>query len=172
MASSSSHLITFTPRQTVPSTFNVAIQGAGIGLLVSALQNSLQQHNAGAMGVFTRTGGTIGLFAAMGAAFTFVDSSVANYREKDDALNGVVGGCAAGFIAGLRNRSLPTAMGACAIIGTVIGTYDAAGKSLTGTRGPMTREEREESRLSAFKKRSLADSVNTAQLERRGISVD
>lgn len=60
-----------------------------MGTFVSAIQNSLHKHNEGARGVFTRTGGTIGLFTAMGAGFTLVDSSVANFRETDDAWNGV-----------------------------------------------------------------------------------
>jgi len=38
----------------------------------------------------------------MGATFAATESIVANQREKQDALNGVAGGCAAGFLAGLR----------------------------------------------------------------------
>ena len=41
----------------------------------------------------------------MGAAFAFTESVVANNRQKDDALNGVAGGCAAGFLAGIRGAS-------------------------------------------------------------------
>jgi hypothetical protein len=40
--------------------------------------------------------------AAMGATFAATESIVANQREKQDALNGVAGGCAAGFLAGIR----------------------------------------------------------------------
>ena len=80
---------TFLPREPLAATFRVGMQSAGVGLLASALQNSLQRHDKGAMGIFTRTGGTIALFAAMGAAFTYVDSSVANFRETDDAANGI-----------------------------------------------------------------------------------
>lgn len=39
-----------------------AAKGAGAGLLVSAVQNALGTHSRGAMGVITRTGGTVGLF--------------------------------------------------------------------------------------------------------------
>ena len=70
------------------------------GLLVSSIQNSLSKHNAGAMGIFTRTGGTIALFTVMGGVFSFTDSFVANSREKNDSVNGAVGGCAAGLVAG------------------------------------------------------------------------
>jgi hypothetical protein len=40
--------------------------------------------------------------AAMGAAFAFTEATVANQRQKDDAINGLTGGCAAGFLAGIR----------------------------------------------------------------------
>lgn len=33
-----------------------------LGLVVSAMQNTVQKHTEGAKGVFTRTGGTIALF--------------------------------------------------------------------------------------------------------------
>lgn len=38
------------------------LKGAGAGLLVSSVQNALDKHSRGAMGVLTRTGGTVGLF--------------------------------------------------------------------------------------------------------------
>jgi hypothetical protein len=44
--------------------------------------------------------------AAMGATFALTEAVVANQRQKDDALNGVAGGCAAGFLAGIRGSSI------------------------------------------------------------------
>lgn len=85
-------------------TVKTALQGAGVGLLVSAVQNSLDKHNKGAMGVFTRTGGTIGLFAAMAGIFAGGEAISANVRQTDDAWNTAIGGCAAGFVAGLRRE--------------------------------------------------------------------
>lgn len=38
----------------------------------------------------------------MGATFAATESIVANTRHKNDPINGAVGGCAAGFLAGLR----------------------------------------------------------------------
>jgi len=113
---------------------------------VSTVQNALGQHSHGAMGVFTRTGGTIGFFAAMGATFAFTKAFVANERQTDDALNGAVAGCASGFLAGIRSRSLPMAAGGCIFLGATIGVFDYSGK-LAGDPG-MTREER---RLKFFK---------------------
>ena len=53
---------TFQPRATLRYTSAVGIQAAGVGAVVSAVQNALSSHNHGAFGVFTRTGGTIGFF--------------------------------------------------------------------------------------------------------------
>lgn len=39
----------------------------------------------------------------MGATFAFTEGFVANQREKNDALNGAIGGCAAGFLAGIKS---------------------------------------------------------------------
>jgi hypothetical protein len=93
----------------------------------------------------------------MGATFAFTEAFVANERQKDDALNGAAGGCAAGFLAGIKSallvtgmintsnescfieRSLPLAVGSCVILGAVVGGYDYAGQ-LTGD--PVSREER------------------------------
>ena len=53
---------TFQPRATLRYASAVGIQAAGVGALVSAVQNALGSHNYGAAGVLTRTGGTIGFF--------------------------------------------------------------------------------------------------------------
>lgn len=41
----------------------------------------------------------------MGVTFAATESIVANTRQKDDYMNGAAGGCAAGFLAGLRGSS-------------------------------------------------------------------
>jgi len=46
----------------VKEGLQAATIGAGIGLLVSAVQNSIGTHSHGATGVVARTGGTIGVF--------------------------------------------------------------------------------------------------------------
>lgn len=43
----------------------VGLQSAGVGVLVSAVQNALDSHNRGAAGILTRTGGTIGFFSEL-----------------------------------------------------------------------------------------------------------
>lgn len=101
----------------------------------------------------------------MGATFALTESIVANTREKDDALNGAAGACAAGFLAGIRSksrhlcihfcslivrglteRSLPMAIASCAVLGAAMGTFDYGGKSLQGSF-----ETKEEQRKRFFK---------------------
>ncbi|KAJ9100073.1 hypothetical protein QFC19_005753 [Naganishia cerealis] len=109
----------------------------------------------------------------MGFTFAFSQAAVANIREvggtddpvaaqllthsllwqTDDALNSAAGGCAAGLLAGARAGSFPIGLASCAVLGTLLGTFDAAGKSLTGTdRQAIPRPEREQRRLEFFKK--------------------
>lgn len=61
---------TFQPRATLRYTSAVGIQAAGVGALVSAVQNALSSHNYGAAGVLTRTGGTIGFFGTSRPPFS------------------------------------------------------------------------------------------------------
>ncbi|GMK53886.1 hypothetical protein CspeluHIS016_0104720 [Cutaneotrichosporon spelunceum] len=147
----------FHEHPTLKSAIRVTLQSAGAGLVVSAAQNALDTHNHGAAGIFTRTGSTIGLFAAMGFSYAFVTNYVANIRQVDSPLNGAAGGCASGFVAGLSRGSLPVAFGACAGMATLIGTFQAAGNNLTGGRPDETRPEREERRLRFFKRKPLTE---------------
>ncbi|KAI0639492.1 hypothetical protein C8Q77DRAFT_1081586 [Trametes polyzona] len=132
----------YEPKPSLQYASAVGIQAAGVGALVSAVQNALGTHSSGAAGFFTRTGGTIGFFAAMGATFALTESVVANQRQTDDALNGAAGGCAAGFLAGIRARSLPVAVASCAVLGTAIGTLDYNGKNLVPTNTESIEERR------------------------------
>ncbi|GJJ13890.1 hypothetical protein Clacol_008147 [Clathrus columnatus] len=130
----------------------VGAQGAALGTLVASVQNALQQHNRGAFGLLTRSGGTIGFFehkvtslsltkplffcrlsiAAMAGIFAFTDSYVSNLRQTRDPINGAIAGCAAGLLAGARGRSIPKGLASCAAIGAVVGSFDAAGSSFRG----------------------------------------
>lgn len=61
---SATELLTYDPKPSLRYASAVGLQAAGVGALVSAVQNALGSHNKGAAGVFTRSGGTIGLFGA------------------------------------------------------------------------------------------------------------
>lgn len=151
----------YEPKQTIAKTTKWGLQGAAIGLVYSTLQNALGQHSRGAAGIFTRTGGTITFFAAMGATFAFTEAAVANQRHKDDSLNSVAGGCAAGFLAGIRSRSLPAAVAGCAFLGATTGLFDRAGQ-FTGDPGWYDEEGR-----SKFLKKplDLSSSASTSDPE-------
>lgn len=42
--------------------------------------------------------------AATAGMFGFTEAAVANFRAKDDALNGAAGGCAAGLVVGANGE--------------------------------------------------------------------
>ncbi|TFY72870.1 hypothetical protein EVG20_g125 [Dentipellis fragilis] len=132
----------FEEKAPLRAAATVGFQAGIVGAFVSAVQNALGAHSRGAAGFLTRSGGTIGFFAAMGATFAGTEAFVANQRQKDDPLNGVVGGCAAGFLAGIRSRSLPMAVASCAVIGTAVGAFDYGGQTLQGDSAHLTFEER------------------------------
>ncbi|PFH54417.1 hypothetical protein AMATHDRAFT_3 [Amanita thiersii Skay4041] len=167
----------YDPKPTLHYAAKVGLQAGIIGAFVSAIQNALGTHSHGAAGFATRTGGTIGFFAAMGATFAFTESFVANQRQKNDAINGAVGACTAGFLAGLRGighayhfvlpamaelcpaRSIPMAVGSCVIMGAAMGTFDYSGQ-LAGEQG-STREERRKT----FFKQPLKPIVESAEVD-------
>jgi len=154
---------TYQTKATLESAASAGLKGAGVGLLVSTVQNALDTHNRGAAGVITRTGGTIGFFAGMGAVFAFTDAYTANARQVDDPLNGAVGGCAAGFLAGIRARSIPVAVGTCAILGAAVGTLDTAGGKLSGDgRDLDSKETREKRRQAFFKQQTPVQPVTSS----------
>lgn len=59
---SADHDTVFHAKAPLKEGLQAASIGAGVGLLVSAVQNSVGTHSAGATGVFARTGNTIGIF--------------------------------------------------------------------------------------------------------------
>lgn len=56
--------ITYDPKPSLRYASAVALQAAGVGAFVSAVQNALGSHTSGASGFLTRSGGTIGFFGA------------------------------------------------------------------------------------------------------------
>ena len=58
--------VAYEPKSSLQNAAFVGLQSAGVGVLVSAVQNALDTHNRGAAGILTRTGGTIGFFCELG----------------------------------------------------------------------------------------------------------
>ncbi|KAF9976391.1 hypothetical protein BGZ73_008669 [Actinomortierella ambigua] len=118
--------------------------GAGVGLLVSAVQNSIGTHSHGAAGVVARTGGTIGVFAAMAGVFAATDAAVANAREKKDFWNSAAAGCASGLVAGGFQRSGQTMVFGCLSLGAMMAAFDVSGASLKGKYADMSEAKKQE----------------------------
>ncbi|GAA93585.1 uncharacterized protein L969DRAFT_95769 [Mixia osmundae IAM 14324] len=151
---------TFHEQSPFANGVKMGLSSAVVGTMVSAIQNSIGRHSQGAMGVFTRSGTTIGLFGAMGFTFAFMDARLANFREIEDPLNSAFGACAAGFLGGISKGGLASGISGCAVGGALLGTFGYAGSSMVGANlESKTLEEREELRKSFFKKRDLLDSV-------------
>ncbi|KAI9884278.1 MAG: hypothetical protein M1823_003933 [Watsoniomyces obsoletus] len=129
--------VPINPAQYHPKdAIGMALKGGAIttmaGLTLSAVQNSLTKQNVGAWGVFTRTGGVIAIFAAMGSAFEFTKAASANLREKDDSWNPAIGGFVGGAILGLRLRTIPAVLGYGASAALLLGVFDYTGSSFGG----------------------------------------
>lgn len=55
----------FKEREPFKAAMSSAAVAAGAGTFVSAIQNSMAKHDKGALGIFTRTGSTIGLLSEL-----------------------------------------------------------------------------------------------------------
>ncbi|KAL8975056.1 MAG: hypothetical protein Q9197_000719 [Variospora fuerteventurae] len=139
----------YQPKDAVGAAARSTLILGGAGLFLSAVQNSLTRQNVTGWGVITRTGGTIGLFAAIGGTFEFARVAAANLREKEDAYNPAIGGFFAGGIVGFRSqyltaamvhhvadshlvRSFPAVIGYGAALATLQGVFEYTGGKLNG----------------------------------------
>ena len=52
----------YHPQDAVSAAMKATMLTGGVGLFASAVQNTLAKRNVGPMGVFLRSGGTIGIF--------------------------------------------------------------------------------------------------------------
>ncbi|CAK7264077.1 hypothetical protein SEPCBS119000_000815 [Sporothrix epigloea] len=135
----------------------------GAGLFLSAIQNSLQKRNVGAWGIFSRTGGTVASFAAVGGVFEFSRVASANLRQKNDAYNTAVGGFLAGSVFGLSSGKMPRIIGMGAFAAVVLAVFDFTGGHLTGLR-QETDEDRFERKEYQRKNRRRPAEETIAQL--------
>ncbi|WEW60586.1 hypothetical protein PRK78_006073 [Emydomyces testavorans] len=167
--SSSEDQKVYHPQDALSATIKTTLMTGSAGLFASAVQNTLAKQNIGPWGVFTRTGSTITLFAAMGGAYEFVKTASANLREKEDHWNATWGGFFAGAAMGLRARTFPAVLGYGATVATVIGIFEYTGGSLQGY--PVDRNVDEFERRQALRTnyRSPAEQTIAELGEGRGI---
>ena len=64
MASSEHQEHAYHPKDAISYTISTTLTVGGAGALMAAIQNTLTRQNVGAMGFFTRFGGTTGTFGA------------------------------------------------------------------------------------------------------------
>jgi len=135
--------IQYEPKSGVGYATKVGVQAGGVGVLMACFQRIIGPPlMPPGSGFWSMAGRNVGFFAAMGATFAFTETAVANQRQKNDPLNGIAGGCAAGFLAGIRARSLPIAVAGCAAVGAAVGGFDYSGQLAGQTGSPEKREER------------------------------
>lgn len=115
----------YQPKDTIQAATKATLFTGSAGLLFAAVQNTLTRQNIGALGIFTRFGGNIGLFglpsthcqqgqeltpcsAGVGGTYAFISTASANLREKNDPYNHALGGFCAGALLGVpRTWMLP-----------------------------------------------------------------
>ncbi|KAJ4300677.1 hypothetical protein N0V90_002765 [Kalmusia sp. IMI 367209] len=137
MASHDDH---FEPRDTLKNTANTTLQLTVAGAIFAGVQNTLRKQNVGAMGIFTRSGGIIAVFAGVGVAYQFTKDAAANLRQKDDTYNDALAGFVGGSVIGVSRRSIPMMLGAGAGFGVAL----AAFKYTNGIGGYVAKEEDED----------------------------
>ncbi|GKZ21089.1 hypothetical protein AbraIFM66951_002478 [Aspergillus brasiliensis] len=122
----------YHPKDAIAASMKTTMLTGGAGLFASAVQNTLTRQNVGPLGVFIRSGGTVGIFAAMGGTYEFVKTASANLREKEDHWNVALGGFFSGAILGLRARTFPALLGYGVALATATGAFEYTGGSLFG----------------------------------------
>ncbi|KAJ5295892.1 hypothetical protein PENANT_c001G04630 [Penicillium antarcticum] len=122
----------YHPQDAMSVAMKATMLTGTVGLFGSAIQNTLSRQNHGPLGVFIRSGGTIGAFAAVGGTYAFVKTASANLREKEDHYNTALGGFFSGAILGLRLRTFPALLGYGVAVSTVMTAFEYTGGSLFG----------------------------------------
>ncbi|KAI5226176.1 hypothetical protein E4T40_03190 [Aureobasidium subglaciale] len=131
----------YRAKDSLGSAIKAAMVTTGAGLFVSTVQNTLTKQNHGAMGAFTKFGGTTAVYGAMGAAYEFTRCASANLRQRDDAWNSAWGGLAGGAMLGLRLRTAPAVAGYGTALAVILGTWHFAGGKITGYQVDDTVDE-------------------------------
>ncbi|MCJ1477132.1 hypothetical protein MMC13_005803 [Lambiella insularis] len=159
----------YQPKDAITAGIKSTLITGGAGALVSSVQNTLTKQNVTAWGIFTRTGGTIAVFAAMGGTYEFTKLASANLREKDDSWNTAIGGFLAGSVLGMRFRTMPAVLGYGAGLAVLLGTFDYTGGVLTGyEKDPNVDEYDRKEQLRKNKRRPIQETIQELG-EGRGI---
>ncbi|KAH9819897.1 putative NADH-ubiquinone oxidoreductase [Teratosphaeria destructans] len=159
----------YQPKDAVAGAIKATAVTGTAGLFVATIQNTLTRQNYGAFGTFSRFGGTLGVFAAVGGSYEFAKCASANLREKDDAINPAIGGFLAGNMLGLKFRSAPACLGYGAGLAAILFTFSYTGGKLSGyKRDPNVDEVARKEYMRKNRRRPVEEIVNELG-EGRGI---
>ncbi|MCJ1274104.1 hypothetical protein MMC21_001899 [Puttea exsequens] len=159
----------YEPKDAVSVAIQSTLLMGGAGLFASAVQNTLTKANVSGWGVFSRSGGIIGLFAAAGGAYSFSKAAAANLREKDDSYNPAIGGFFGGAILGMRFGNFPAVIGLGAGLAVAQGVFDYTGGRFAGyERDPNVDEWERKEHLRYNRRRPLQETIEQLG-EGRGI---
>ncbi|EGF99473.1 uncharacterized protein MELLADRAFT_112678 [Melampsora larici-populina 98AG31] len=117
------------------------------GSIVSAIHHGVISPVEGYKGYFANVTKFTAMAAAVGFTYGGVSETVAGLRDENDPWNAAAGGCAAGFILGVRAGHLPMALGNCALWGTAAGGFNYAGATLIPAHIRLSKAEQQAMRL-------------------------
>ncbi|PKS13000.1 hypothetical protein jhhlp_000341 [Lomentospora prolificans] len=160
----------YVPKDALREGVRYGAIGAGSGLFLSAIQNSLARRNLGMMTVFSRTGFFVGYSSVSIAALGFTKNAAANLREKDDHWNSVIGGAFCGAIAGISHKRFPVIVGCGAGLAALLGVFEYTGGRFDGyyTRRSEEDEFERKQRLRENRRRPIEETIRDVG-EGRGI---
>ncbi|KAH9444490.1 hypothetical protein MJO29_012619 [Puccinia striiformis f. sp. tritici] len=117
------------------------------GTIAGAINHGVISPSEGNRGYITNVTKFGAMAAAVGFTFGGVSQFVASVREESDPWNAASGGCAAGFLLGIRTGYISTALGQCAIGGAVAGGVNYAGDTLIPANHGKTRAQQQQERV-------------------------
>ncbi|KAK4154311.1 hypothetical protein C8A00DRAFT_32911 [Chaetomidium leptoderma] len=159
----------YHPKDAIHAGLYHGMVFGGGGLLFAAVKNSLAKTNVGPWTTFTRNGGIIATFAAVGGAFEFTRLASANLREKEDYVNDGIGGFVAGAVLGLKTGRIPRIIGYGAATAVVLAAYEFTGGTLKGFLNRPEVDEYERKEMLRMRRRRPIEETIAEIGEGRGI---
>ncbi|KAK4192294.1 Tim17/Tim22/Tim23/Pmp24 family-domain-containing protein [Podospora australis] len=132
----------------------------GAGLFLSAVRTSLEKTHVGPWAVFTKHGGIVATFAAVGTAYEFTRVAAANLREKEDHYNNAIGGFVGGAVLGLRTGRIPRIIGYGLVTSLALAVFEYTGGRIEGRRrDPEADEFERKEKLRLMRRRPLEETI-------------
>lgn len=150
----------YVPKDALSAGVWSGIVMGGGGLFLAAVKTSLEKKHVGPWHVFTKNGGIVATFAAVGTAYEFTRVASANLREKDDHYNNAIGGFIGGAVLGLRTGRIPRIIGYGLATGTLLAVLEYTGGRIEGRRrDPEADEFERKERLRLTRRRPLEETI-------------